>query len=297
LTEIKTVRVSSGWNGGMDAGFIGHAEHCPESVIVTDHDGRIEYVNATCERVTGYPRDELIGRTPALLKSGAHEADFYRSLWSALLAGREFRAVFTNRRKNGELYYEEKFIRPLGAGFVSCGRDVTEHAQALQRLAHAATHDSLTGLPNRSLFLDRLAQALREAQRRREPVTVAVLDVDRFREANNRHGHLAGDAALQAVAARIRSCVRDVDTVARIGGDEFGLILVGAGADAAGRVLEKIVAANTVPVSFREHELPLSVSVGACTYPEDGADELELRERADLKMYEAKRAGGNRYVL
>jgi diguanylate cyclase (GGDEF)-like protein len=138
---------------------------------------------------------------------------------------------------------------------------------------------------------------LREAQRRREPVTVAVLDVDRFREANNRHGHLAGDAALQAVAARIRSCVRDVDTVARIGGDEFGLILVGAGADAAGRVLEKIVAANTVPVSFREHELPLSVSVGACTYPEDGADELELRERADLKMYEAKRAGGNRYVL
>ena len=281
----------------MDAGFLRHAEHCPESVIVTDHDGRIEYVNAACERVTGYAREELVGRTPALLKSGRHEADFYRGLWSALLAGREFRAVFTNRRKDGALYYEDKFIRPLGTGFVSCGRDVTERAQELQRLAHAATHDSLTGLPNRSLFLDRLGQALREAQRRCEPFTLGVLDLDRFREANNRHGHLAGDAALQAGASRTRACVRDVDTVARIGGDEFGLILIGAGAADAGRVLEKIVAANAVPVWFREHELPVSVSAGACTYPEDGAEELALRERADLRMYEAKRAGGNRYVL
>ena len=280
----------------MDIGFLRHAEHCPESVVVTDRDGRIEYVNAACEQVTGYAREELVGRTPALLKSGTHEADFYRGLWSALLAGREFRAVFTNRRKNGELYYEEKIIRPLGSGFVSCGRDVTERAQELRRLAHAATHDSLTGLPNRSLFLDRLGQALREAQRRREPFTVAVLDLDRFREANNRHGHLAGDAVLQAVAARTRGCVRDVDTVARIGGDEFGLILSGAAAAAAAGVFEKIVAANAVAVSFKQQEVPVGVSVGACTYPEDGTDALELRELADLRMYEAKRAGGNRYV-
>src|SRR5678816_3680959 len=162
----------------MDPRFVCDAADCPESVTMTDRDGRIEYVNATCERVTGYTRDELVGRTPALLKSGTHEADFYRELWSTLLGGREFRATFTNRRKNGELYYEEKFIRPLGAGFVSCGRDVTERSKELQRLAHAATHDSLTGLPNRSLYLDRLGQALREAQRRREPLTVALLDLD-----------------------------------------------------------------------------------------------------------------------
>jgi len=281
----------------MEFDFRIHAEHCPDSVIVTDRDGRIEYVNPACERVTGYKRDELVGRTPALLKSGTHEADFYRALWSALKSGQEFRAIFANRRRSGELYYEDKVVRPLGDGFVSCGRDVTERAHELQRLAHAATHDSLTGLPNRSLFLDRLGQALREAQRRREPFTVAVLDLDRFREANNSHGHLAGDAALQAVASRTRGCVRDVDTVARIGGDEFGLILIGAGAAAAAGVLEKIVAANAVPVSFKEHELPVSVSVGACTYPEEGTDELALRERADLRMYEAKRAGGSRYVL
>ena len=152
-----------------------------------------------------------------------------------------------------------------------------------------------TGLP--PLFLDRLGQALREAQRRREPFTVAMLDLDRFREANNRHGHLAGDAVLQAVAARTRGCVRDADTVARIGGDEFGLILSGAGAAAAARVLEKVVAANAAPVSFQGHELSVGVSIGACTYPDGASDELELRSRADLRMYDAKRAGGNRYVL
>jgi diguanylate cyclase (GGDEF)-like protein/PAS domain S-box-containing protein len=281
----------------MEESFRDYAEHCPDAVVLTDREGRIEYVNAAFERMTGYPSRELVGHRPAKLKSGTHEADFYRALWAALLAGQEFRAVFTNRRKNGEIYYEEKIIRPLGSGFVSFGRDVTERSQELQRLAHAATHDSLTGLPNRSLFLDRLGQALREAQRRREPFTVAVLDLDRFRDANNRHGHLAGDAALQAVASRTRACVRDVDTVARIGGDEFGLILVGAGATAARGVLEKIVAANAVAVSFKDHELPVTVSVGACTYPDGASDELELRERADLRMYEAKRAGGNRYVL
>jgi diguanylate cyclase (GGDEF)-like protein/PAS domain S-box-containing protein len=281
----------------MESGFRDYAEHCPDAVLVTDRDGRIQYVNGAFERMTGYRRDELVGNRPAALKSGTHEADFYRALWGALLAGQEFRAVFTNRRKSGEIYYEEKIIRPLGSSFVSFGRDVTERAQELQRLAHAATHDSLTGLPNRSLYLDRLGQALREAQRRREPVTVAVLDLDRFRETNNRFGHLAGDAALQAVAARTRVCVREADTVARIGGDEFGLVLTGAGSEAAAKVLEKVVAANAVPIPFKEEAVPVSVSVGACTFPEGARDELELRERADLKMYEAKRAGGNRYAL
>ena len=213
------------------------------------------------------------------------------------MAGDEFRAVFCNRRKNGERYYEEKIIRPLEGGFVSFGRDVTERAREFEKLMHAATHDSLTDLPNRSLFLDRLGQALRQAARRNEVFTVGIFDIDRFRDTNNRFGHLAGDAVLQAVAERTRGCLRDTDTVARIGGDEFALILSGAGADAAEPVLEKIVAANAAPVGFEGRELPVSVSVGACTYPRAAAGELDLQKRADLNMYEAKRAGGNRYVL
>ena len=281
----------------MDPAFRRYAEHCPDAVLVTDRDGKIQYVNAAFERMTGYAREELIGHRPASLKSGLHEADFYRSLWSTLLSGHEFRSVFTNRRKDGELYYEEKIIGPLEDGFVSFGRDVTARARELQRLAHAATHDSLTDLPNRSLFLDRLGQALRQAPRRQEPFTLAILDLDGFRDTNNRYGHLAGDAVLQAVAERTIGCVRDADTVARIGGDEFGLILPGADSAAAERVLEKVVAANAAPVVFGAHALPVSVSVGGCTYPREGTDERELRECADLRMYEAKRAGGSRYRL
>ena len=277
----------------MDEDFRRFAEQCPDAIIVTDRAGRIEYVNVACERLTGYAARELVGGTPATLKSGTHEADFYRALWTALLAGQEFRGVFCNRRQDGELYYEEKIVRPLGAGFASFGRDVTARAHELEELAHAATHDSLTDLPNRRLFLDRLQQAERHAARHNETFTAALMDLDRFRDINNEFGHLAGDAVLRAVASRTLGCIRQADTVARIGGDEFALILGGSGAAEAGAVLAKIVAANAVPVRFEGRELPVSVSLGACAY--DGNE--DLLKRADSRMYQAKRAGGNRYVL
>jgi PAS domain S-box-containing protein len=153
----------------MEAAFRRYVEQCPDAVLVTDLAGRIAYANPAFERMTGYSCSEIAGRTPALLKSGMHEADFYRELWSALLAGREFRALFANRRKNGEPYYEDKIIRPLfdadgrATHFVSFGRDATERAREVDKLMHAATHDTLTDLPNRGLFLDRLGQALRRA--------------------------------------------------------------------------------------------------------------------------------------
>lgn len=287
----------------MDAAFRRYTEDCPDAVIVTDRKGHIVHVNPACERLTGYSRAELVGRTPAVLKSGTHEADFYRQLWKTLLAGGEFRAVFCNRRKNGERFYEEKIIRPLHAasgavtGYVAFGRDVTERARELEKLAYAATHDSLTDLPNRRLFLDRLGQALRHAVRRNEEFTVVMLDLDDFRETNSAFGHLGGDAVLQAVAARTSACVREADTVARIGGDEFGLILSGTGRAAAAAVLEKIVIANAVPVQFEGAAIPVTVSAGACSYPDCASSEHDLQKLADLRMYEAKRAGGKRYVL
>jgi diguanylate cyclase (GGDEF)-like protein/PAS domain S-box-containing protein len=287
----------------MDQDMRRYVEQCPDAVLVTDLAGRIVYANPAFERMTGYSSAELAGRTPALLKSGMHEADFYRELWSALLAGREFRALFANRRKSGELYYEDKILRPLldvagrATHFASFGRDATERAREFEKLRHAATHDSLTDLPNRGLFLDRLGQALRHAARRKEPLTLAILDLDRFRDTNNRHGHLGGDAALQAVAERTRGCVREADTVARIGGDEFAVILVGSAEGQATRVLDKVVAANAEPLAWDGAQIRATVSVGAAAYPAQAQDAHALRKLADETMYAAKAAGGNRWAF
>ncbi len=276
------------------------AEECPDAVLVTNADGVIEYVNPAFEALTGYSRLEALGRTPAMLKSGTRDAEFYRQMWSDILRGREFRGVFLNRKKNGDLFHEEEIIRPVrGADglithFICAGRDVTERIQQVEQLKHAATHDSLTDLPNRALFLDRIEQAARQAARRKERLTVALLDLDQFRETNNRFGHLAGDAVLQAVARRTSSCIREVDTVARIGGDEFGLIITGiSGRAAAKAVLEKVLAANAAPVRFDGNVIDVTVSIGAAVYPADGRSEEQLRKRADAAMYAAKSAGGN----
>jgi diguanylate cyclase (GGDEF)-like protein/PAS domain S-box-containing protein len=276
----------------------------PDAVMLTNGEGVIEYVNAAFEKLTGYRAAEVLGRTPALLKSGRQDAGFYRRMWTTLKRGRAFRGVFVNRRKDGGLYHEEETIRPLRgpdgrvAYYLSAGRDVSARMRQIETLRHSSTHDPLTGLPNRALYADRLAQALRGAHRRGEGVVVAMMDVDRFKGINTRFGHLAGDEALKAVAARTLACVRGADTVARIGGDEFALVLSGTRSrTAAGKVLEKIRAANAAPVRHAGRRIPLSVSIGAMRYPDGARRELALRKRADAALYAAKAAGGNRWKL
>ncbi len=268
-----------------------------EAALITDFMGVIQYVNPAFEGITGYASHEAIGSSPSILKSGRHTRDFYRALWSTLRAGREFHGVLINRRRNGEIYHEEKTIRPLFNSqgrithFLSCGRDVSERVAAVEKLAHAALHDSLTELPNRALFLDRLRQAISRARRSGEPFAVALADLDSFKSINDSLGHRTGDTVLRAAALRLRLSVREVDTVARLGGDEFGILLPGvADAVAAGCVLRKIVeafAASSIQLDGGS-AIALTISIGAGLCPADGEDEVTLMGAADRAMYRAK---------
>ena len=275
-----------------------------DTALLTNPHGVIEYANPAFQAVTGHGRDEAIGQTPAILKSGQHSRAFYCRLWSTLLAGGEFCDVLVNRRKNGEIYHEEKTIRPLFdargriSHFLSSGRDVSTRIAEMQRLTRVATHDNLTDLPNRALFLDRLEQAVFHARRSGQHFAVALLDVDHFKAVNDSLGHAAGDAVLRVVAQRLLECVREVDTVARLGGDEFGLALQGAvDVCSASRVLRKVVRVFAKSVVVDGTDLSVSVSVGACLSAADGDDGHVLLGRADAAMYRVKRAGGNSFQL
>jgi diguanylate cyclase (GGDEF)-like protein/PAS domain S-box-containing protein len=278
------------------------AEQGTEAVMITDSDGVIQYVNSAYEALTGFARVEAVGKPAAIVKSGLHDADFYRTLWATIRAGNVFRGVLANRKKSGEIYYEEKIIRPFADGrgrmthYVATARDMTDHVLALARLEQLANYDSLTGLPNRNLFMDRLRQALLHTSRRGGRFALACIDVDDLKSINDTLGHAAGDAVLHAVGQRLKHSIREGDTVGRLSGDEFALILEDLIEIAnAATVLEKIVSAFSAPVSFEEHMVPVSVSIGVCTYPDDGMDERLLLRHADLAMYDAKAAGRNGY--
>ena len=274
-----------------------------DSVVITSAEGVIQFVNPAFELATGYCSAEAVGQTPAIVKSGIHPAEFFAQLWNTITKGEVFRGVFTNRRKTGDLYHEEKTITPIRdesgriSHFISTGRDVSERIYSNACLEHQANHDLLTGLPNRSLFLDRLAHAMRHASREGGKVALLFIDLDRFKAINDSFGHDVGDRVLIKVAERLRSVVREEDSVARIGGDEFTVILEGLKSPAdSGRVAAELVAAFEAPLEIDGQMLEIGASVGIATYPEDGDGIELLLRRADVAMFHAKDSGRSTYA-
>lgn len=297
ITEKKQARARLAYLSSV-------VEQTNDGVMLTDLQGRIEYVNAGLEKTTGYRRDELIGRTSALLRSGVHPPAFYERMWRTILAGEEFRDIFVNRRKDGTLYHAEKTITPIrdGAGrithFSSIEKDVTERFQAQERIEYLALHDTLTGLANRMLLMDRLRAAVAMARRKHKRFGVFFLDLDGFKPINDEFGHKGGDLVLHQVGRRMAELVRESDTVARIGGDEFVMLLDDLEDDQAiAAVAEKLLAAVGEPIAVYEAQRRIGASIGIAVYPEHGADEDSLLQAADRAMYEAKRLGKNRYCL
>jgi diguanylate cyclase (GGDEF)-like protein/PAS domain S-box-containing protein len=277
-------------------------EQTADSVIITDSQGTIEYVNQAFEQVTGYSRKEAMGQTPRLIKSDRQKQEVYINLWDTIRSGNSFNDVFINRRKDGSLYYEEKTITPLKdrdgriTHFVSTGKDVTERIEIQERLQYMALHDALTDLPNRVLLFDRLKLALVRARRHQRLLAVLFIDLDRFKYINDSLGHEAGDQLLQQLSDRLPRCIRGDDTVARFGGDEFVILLDDVAQDndvheVARKVLDELVP----PFKVGTQQLFITASIGVSLYPNDGEDSSTLLKYADIAMYRAKELGKNTY--
>ncbi len=399
-----------------------------DGVIITDKQGKIEYVNPAFEKLSGYSLKEVRGHSPAFLNSGHHDSEFFSNLWATVLNGENFTGIVVNKKKDGTIFYEDKVISPLTNSegeithFVATGRDITARIDAqreterlksvlkytpdfvvitdengailylndfgrdwvcdvnnaeidqgqktlwtllsdastqsiqskiyavvrekgrwsgeilLERydkstafpasveaawhedkvypmpyisliarditerkkfeseLQYQATHDSLTGLPNRFLFVKKLEEALCQSSRNGRYFAVLFLDIDDFKRVNDSLGHSAGDHLLRQFSNRLKECVRPTDTLARLGGDEFTLLLSEIeGSREAVFILNRIFKAFEHSLILEKQELFVSLSVGVAIYPEDGDNELDLLRHADLAMYQAKERGSNQY--
>ena len=277
-------------------------EQTADAVMITDRDGIIEYVNPAFTAITGYTRDETVGKTPVLVKSNRHDRRFYQRMWEQILSGEVFNDVFVNRRKDGSLYYEAKTITPITdargqtTNFISTGKDVTEQMETQEQLRFLVEHDILTELPNRQVLIERLRESLARARRRNRLVGVLFMDLDQFKYINESLGHEVGDELLVRIARRLLTHVREGDTVARFGGDEFVVVVDDAGsADDIAGIAEKLLNAMVKPLRINDMDLHITASMGISVFPGDGPDSEILLRNADNAMYRAKESGRNSY--
>ncbi|WPL15175.1 Cyclic di-GMP phosphodiesterase Gmr [Thiorhodovibrio winogradskyi] len=279
-------------------------ESISEGIVVTDLSGKILDVNQAFVTITGYPLAEVKGQTPALLRSGRHDDHFYAKLWRQLEQSRFWQGEIWNRRKNGEIYPEWLTISAVvddhgqATHYVGVFADITSLRQSQDRLDFLAHHDPLTGLPNRALLLDRLEVAVVRARRESRAVAVLFIDLDGFKRVNDNLGHATGDKLLVEVAERMRSRLRRGDTLGRLGGDEFLMLLEQDVEEGSAVTLAKLLLEILAePIVVDEHEIFVSGSIGISLFPQDGEDAEALLAHADLAMYQAKALGRGRHAF
>lgn len=272
--------------------------------MITDADGTIIEVNDTFTRITGYNREEVLDKNHRILKSGKHGPEFYVAMWRTLIDEGNWSGEIWNRNKDGNLYAELLTISAVRdvnnktQNYVALFTDITEMKKHELQLEHIAYYDALTSLPNRVLLADRLQQAMIQSQRRNQSLAVVYLDIDGFKTVNDQHGHDVGDKLLAAVSNRMKAAIREIDTLARIGGDEFVAVLIDLERPQDYEpVVVRLLQAAAEPIKVGTALLQVSASIGVTLYPQDGVDADQLMRHADQAMYLAKQAGKNRYHL
>lgn len=284
-------------------------EQSPVAVMITDLDGAIEYVNPEFCRRTGYTEEEVLGENPRIISSGETPIHQYKSLWSTIKSGHSWHGELYNKKKNGELYWENTTISPIVSSegvvthYLAIKEDITQRKDYEEKLLYQATFDTLTDLPNRSLAFDRLQQAIAYASREKSRVAVLYLDFDHFKNINDTLGHAAGDRFLVLMADRLKNCVRDVDTVARLGGDEYLIILTGIEDHSLDNTIDyhdviidktkEILIEVAMPCFIEDKEFSITASIGVSLYPNDGDEPHVLLRNADTAMYRSKHQGRN----
>jgi diguanylate cyclase (GGDEF)-like protein/PAS domain S-box-containing protein len=273
-----------------------------EMIVVTDTDYHILMVNPAFTTITGYSSTEIIGKKASFLN--ADNSDSYETIWETLQSTGKWQGEIKNRRKNGEVYIEWISIAAIRdtkgciVQYVLVSTDITKRKQAEELIWWQANYDALTHLPNRTLFIDRLAQTIHSNKQHRKQLAIMFIDLDRFKWVNDNLGHDIGDQLLKETAQRLINCVRESDTVARLGGDEFTVIVTNLQSTQDVKMIaERILANLSHPFWLAEQEVLIGGSIGIAFYPEDGVEAKTLLKKADLAMYQAKEKGRNQYCF
>ncbi|MCX6058807.1 MAG: diguanylate cyclase [Chloroflexi bacterium] len=282
--------------------------HSPSAIIITDVDGKIEYVNTNFTTITGYTSEEVLGRNPRILKSGLTSVKVYEELWHALISGKEWRGEILNRKKNGDIFWEFASISaitdPSGriTHFVSVTEDISVRKAVEEKirilnieLEKLAMTDFLTGLFNRRFFIQRSTDEVKRAKRNAEPMALLMLDFDEFKKVNDIFGHETGDLALQQVASVMSTSLREIDILGRMGGEEFAVLLPNTSLEEALLLAER-VRQSIENISFEKikGELKITASIGVASFTDEMSDIDDLLRNADWALYQAKSNGRNR---
>lgn len=279
--------------------------HAKEAIMITNTDGIIIDVNDSFSNISGYSKEESIGKNANILSSGRHSKEFYEAMWHDLLTKDHWYGEIWNRRKNGEVYVELLTISAIRnhlgktSQYMGLFSDITLMKQHEKQLEHIAHHDALTNLPNRLLLADRLHQGIMQTHRRGQLLVVVYIDLDGFKAVNDQYGHEVGDKLLVALSEQMKFSLREDDTLARLGGDEFVAVLQDmADIDASIPMLERLLESTAKPIKIGDLTLKVSASLGVTFYPQEEEVEADqLLRQADQAMYQAKLSGKNRYHI
>ncbi|MBK7057655.1 MAG: diguanylate cyclase [Leptospiraceae bacterium] len=276
-----------------------------EGMMITDASSIILKVNHAFTRITGYKPEEVIGKSPSIFRSGRHDEAFYATMWKSIHQTKAWQGEVWNRRKSGEIYPQWLTITAVVGGnniinrYVATLTDITERKATEEFINRLAFYDPLTQLPNRRLLEERLKHGITVNRRNDTQMAALMLDLDKFKAVNDKYGHSAGDDLLQQVALRIKSRLREVDLVSRLGGDEFFILIEDIRQiEIVANIAEDIVFLLSQPFTVLEsYTVEIGGSVGICLYPDNGDNPSKLMKNADLALYHAKEQGRGRYAF